>query len=160
MQGTVHWVQIKASSQFRENSSWALSNCYQLVKVGYPASFTQFPIKDRAAFTLKHLPYPPPRQPKEGRWWWWWTKFINIPVQIVLSRYSGGRFKRGSGRETKSHKYSLHEAAALSTVEVGKDTRQHAGWSWLCLFQWEEKLSNQSINLDKNPISAGRRIVS
>lgn len=47
-----------------------------------------------------------------------------------LPGYSEGSLNKGTTRGTRrtcSHRSSLHKAAALSTAQVGKDARQHAG---------------------------------
>lgn len=86
---------------------------------------------------------------------------MNISVQIVLSGYSRGSLNRGRTRGTKRHQVEshlhLHKAAALSTAQAVKDTRQHAGVGSDSFNGREE---GKASNLDRNPISIGRRIVT
>lgn len=128
--------------------------CYLLVKVGYPASFTQFPIEQTgSAFTLKHLALPQKRADEEQTY-----KHTNSnrSLDIPGEASTGAEPKRQRGTKWS---HSLHKAAALSTAQVGKDTRQHArvGSHWLD-GQGIGVGGKKPINLHGNPISTGRRL--
>lgn len=90
------------------------------------------------------------------------SKLTNIPIQIVLCLNIPGEASTGRTRETERHQVesdSLHKAAALSTAQVGKDTRQHArvGSHWLG-GQGIGVGGKKPINLHGNPIRTGRRL--
>lgn len=90
------------------------------------------------------------------------SKLTNIPTQIVLWIFQGKpqQGQNQSDREAPSGVTDrLHKAAAPSTAQVGKDTRQHArvGSHWLD-GQGIGVGGKKPINLHGNPISTGRRL--
>lgn len=101
---------------------------------------------------LKHPPSP--HKEKEMKM----KKIFHFKLSSVWTlreSQQGQSQKRPKGTKC-SHRYRLHKAAALSTAQVGKDTRQCTGGG--CLIQWGKRASKQASNPDGNSIIAGRRI--
>lgn len=92
------------------------------------------------------------------------SKLTNIPIQIVLWIFQGKPQQgqnQSDGEAPSGVTDSLHKAAALSTAQVGKDTRQHAGVGVGSHWLGGQGLGvggKKPINLHRIPISTGRRL--
>lgn len=105
--------------------------CYLLVKVGYPASFTQFPIEQTgSAFTLKHLALPQKRADEEQTY-----KHTNSnrSLDIPGEASTGAEPKRQRGTKW-SHRQTTQGSSALYCSS--REGHQATCQSWLSLVGW------------------------